>query len=357
MNTFIILLTQIHLFSASVDVIKNDLSASSVGLSASKAAVEETAFAINYNPAGLAFSQKTEIHATIANGFEDASYSYFVFSNQIKEKVFSEVGYPHIATSFYLADLGKIKINTLDDYGNITEKTINAEKDYVISLGYAEKLSHQTVYISPSVKSKLTTAAGLSIKYINSKLLEKYSASSFAVDAGYLGKLEDIGVNFGISISNTLGKIKYIDETYSLPVILRTGISYSKPTIMENKATFYLEYDRYITDKKNSLKAGIDYTIENHFSFRTGYKFLDDNKGLSVGIGIYASRFSLDIATVFYSIYKYTFLSISYKIPYDEDSTSIKKRSPQLDKFKEKQKVKEKNTLPQPSKEKIIIVF
>ncbi|MGC8867357.1 MAG: hypothetical protein ACP5PA_04000 [Elusimicrobiales bacterium] len=346
----------INLSSASLDILKNDFSASLVGLSSSKAAVEEAIYAINYNPAGLSFSQKAEFYATLSNGFDNASYSYFAFGSQIGKKVFSDIAYPHIAASFYLSDLGDIKLRTLDDYGNITEKNINAEKDYILSLGYAEKISQQTVYISPSVKSKFISAAGISLKYLNSKLLERYSASSLAFDAGYLGKLEDIGLNFGISLSNTFGRIKYISESYKLPVILRIGLSYSRPTIMESNATLCLEYDSYITDKKNSLKAGIDYTIKNSFSFRTGYKFLDDNKGLSLGISIYALNFSLDIGTTFSSVYKYTFFSIGYKIPANEAEGSIKQKSPQLNKFKEK-KAKDKTNTSIPSKGNTIIVF
>lgn len=350
----LVLLISKFLSAASVDVLKNDFCASNVGMAGSKSAVEESICAINYNPAGIAFSDKREFHISVSNGFEDASYSYTAFGTEIKHKILSEFSYPKIAASVYLSNLGDITIRNLDNYGNISEKSLNAEKDIIFTLGYAEKLSKETVYLIPSTKSSFISAAGVSFKYINSKLLEKYSATTFTFDAGYMGKLVDIGLNFGFSVSNTLGKIKYIEEKTDLPVILRAGVSYSKPTIMENKFTTSLEFDRYLTDSINSLRLGIDYTIENSFSFRTGYRFLEDNKGLSIGIGIYASNFSFDIATVLSSVYKYSFFTIGYRIPSSEESSEKPAKSKQIEKFKEKQK---ESTPPPPSSEKLIIVF
>lgn len=342
-------------YASSLDVLKNDYSAAVMAVSGAKASVEEGVYAINYNPAGIAFSNKLEATISASNGFEDASYSYLATTFEIPYKVFSELSYPHSGFSIYLSNLGDITTRTLDNYGNIIEKNVNAEKDTILSFAYAEKLTDETVYLSPSMKSRFEGAAGITLKYINSTLLSKYTANSLAVDAGYLGRFTDAGISFGISVSNTLGKIKYYKEEYKLPQIIRAGISYSKPTILENKTTLLLEYDNYITDKKSSLKFGIDYTIENVFSFRLGYKFLEDNKGLSVGIGLYAGSFSFDISTAFTSVYKYSFFSVTYKIFKQNQIKEIKK-SPQLDKFKEKQK--EKTTPPPlPSKEKTIIVF
>lgn len=338
---------------ATLDILKNDYTAYVAAVGGANGSVIEGVYALNYNPAGLAFSNKLEATLSASNGFDDATYSYIGAGFQIPHRILSEFSYPHTAFSIYLSNLGRMIERTLDENGNITEKRLNAEKDIIVSIGYAEKLSKETVYISPSVKSTFESAAGITFKFINSTLLDRYKANTIAVDAGYLGSLNDIGLKFGLSISNSFGKIRYYKEQYKLPQIIRAGISYSRPTIFENKTTFLTEYTTYPTQKQQSLRLGIDYTIENAFSFRVGYKLLEDNKGLTLGIGIHMGGFYLDISTAFTSVYKYSFLSVTYKMLGETKSPQMK-RSHQLDRFKEKQQEK---TPPSPSKEKVIIVF
>ncbi|MCX7641874.1 MAG: PorV/PorQ family protein [Elusimicrobiales bacterium] len=354
----ILLLTTILILNlklSGLDILKNDFNALVVGMAGSNAAIEEGISALNYNPAGLAFGKKFETSLSLSNGFEDASYSYISTAIEIPYKILSEFSTPHCGMSIYFSNLGNMKIRTIDNSGNITEKNTSAEKDTIITFGYAEKLTEQTIYISPSTKSKFEGAAGISLKYINSTLLSKYSANSLAADVGYIGKLTDVGITFGLSLSNSLGKIKYYKEEYKLPTIFRIATSYSRPTILENKTTISIEYDSYLTDKKQSLKLGIDYTIEDIFSFRTGYRFFDDNKGLTLGIGLYTHNFSFDIATTFTSVYKYSIFSVTYRLGNFQDKPTPKK-SPQLEKFKEKNREKTP-PLPSTNKEKTIIVF
>lgn len=342
------------LYSASIDVLKNDFNAISSSLSGANSSIQSGIYSLNSNPAGLVFGGKTEFITSVSNGFEDAKYSYLGSSFEIPINILNEKFYPQLGVSIYLTDLGTIKSRTLDNYGNISEKNIDAEKNAIFSFGYSEKVNDEITYLTPSIKSRFEGSIGLGFKFIKSTLLSNYSANSFAIDAGYMASLSDIGLSFGISAIN-IGKIKYLDENNDLPQTLRVSVSYSRPTILENQTTLYLGYDSYVVDKKQSFKIGLEYSIENIFSFRTGYKFLDDNKGLSVGIGLYTGNFSFDISTSFASIYKYSFLSVSYRIPKKEKTTKEKKR-PQLDKFREKQKDKY-TPPPQPSKEKVIIVF
>lgn len=349
----IIFLIILNLYSASLDVLKNDLNAVTASLSGSNSSIQKGISSLNSNPAGLIFGEKKEFITSVSNGFDDSKYSYIGSSFEIPINIITEKNHPQIGFSVYFTDLGSMKVRNLDYYGNISEKNIDAEKNLIFSFGYSEKVNDEITYLTPSTKSRFEGGIGLGFKFIKSKLLSKYNANSFVIDAGYMASLADIGLNFGLSAIN-IGKIKYIDEKNDLPQTLRFSLSYSKPTILENQTTLYLGYDNYITDKKQSLKIGLEYSIEKVFSFRTGYKFLDDNKGLSLGVGLYAGNFSFDISTSFTSIYKYSFLSISYKIP-KEEMKKEKKRT-QLDKFKEKQK--DNYTPPlQPSKEKVIIIF
>lgn len=349
----LLVLLNLSVFSASIDILKNDFNAISSSLSGANSSIQKGVYSINSNPAGLIFGQKAEFVTSISNGFEDARYSYFGSSFEFPINFLNEKFYPQVGFSLYLSDLGNMKVRTIDNNGIISEKNINSEKDLVFSIAYSEKTNDEITHLTPSKKSRFEGGLGFGIKFIKSKLLSKYSARALAIDIGYTAKLEDLGLNFGISVVN-IGNIKYLDEKNKLPQTIRASVSYSKPTILENKTTLYLGYDNYIADKAQSWKVGFEYLIENIFSFRSGYNFLHDNKGLSLGVSLYAGKFSFDISTSFTSVYKYSFLSISYRIPKEEKLKEKKKTH--LEKFKEKQKEKEPD-LPQPSKERVIIVF
>lgn len=357
---YIILLSQaVNIYSnSSVDILKNDVSAKVISLAGSNAVTSYDIFSVNYNPATLGAIKETQAAFNQSNGFEDSKYSYISFGTPLPFKVISDFSNPYIGFSAYIANLGDMISRTIDNNGTITEKTISSEKDTVITLSYGEKVyKENNIFISQGLKSNFESGVGLGIKFINSKLLDKYSANTIALDCGYYGDLTDIGAKFGISLSNTMGSIKYIEEKYNLPTILRVGLSYSKPTIMEQSAEASVEFDRYINDKKNSLKLGIEYTIEKIFSVRAGYKFLDDNKGLAVGVGFFAGNFSIDLGTVFYDVYKYSSVSLKYGFGAKEEVK--KEKSKELKKFIEKQTPDNKTQLKpkEKSTKDTIIIF
>lgn len=340
----ILLVLQINIFpNSSIDILKNDISAKIISIGGAGSVVNNDIFSINYNPGALSSLNRMQIGINYSNGFEDANYSYIAFGSPLPTKIISDISYPYLGMSIYVSNLGKLTNRTIESNGSITEKTINAEKNTIITFAYSEKINSNTLMISPQLKSKFDSGVGIGIKIINSKLLEKYSATAIAVDSGYYGNFVDLGVDFGISLLNTIGNIKYIKEKYNLPTTFKIGASYSKPTVMDQWTKVYLEFDRYVVDKKNSLKLGVEYTIENMFSARMGYKFLDENKGLSIGFGFFVGNFSCDIATVFYDIYKYSSLSIKYSFG---TVTEKKKHSKELKKYIEKEERKQ----PQPTK-------
>lgn len=353
--SLILLISQINIFSnSSIDILKNDISAKIISLGGSGSVVNNDIFSINYNPGTLSLLNKPQIGINYSNGFEDASYSYIAFGSPLPTKIISNISYPYLGMSIYISNLGDLTNRTIQSDGRITEKTINAEKNTIITIAYSEKINSNIVIISPQLKSKFDSGIGLGVKIINSKLLEKYSATAIAVDGGYYGNFVDLGLDFGISLLNTIGSIKYIEEKYNLPTTFKIGTSYSKPTVMDQWAKVYLEFDRYVVDKKSSLRLGVEYTIENMFSARVGYKLLDENNGLSIGFGFLAGNFSCDIATVFYDIYKYSSLSIKYSFGTIEEK---KEHSKELKKYIEKEEKKQPRPTNPSSYDNQIIVF
>ena len=344
---FILLIFSKILYSnSSLDVLKNNVSAKSISLGGASSVTETDIFSTFSNPAVLSVVESYQVGVNYSNGFEDANYSYLSFGIPLNQKVISDISKPYIGFSIYLTNLGDMTQRSIIN-DTIVEKNISTEKNKIFIFSYAEKIDRQTTYITPKLKSNFESSIGFNVKLINSKLLE-YSANTYALDIGYFGSLTDIGLDFGFSLLNTLGKIKYIEEKNDLPTTFKAGVSYTKPTIMENKTKFAIEYDNYIVDKKNSLSIGIEYNIENVFSAGAGYRFIDDDKGPSFGVSIYHGGFEASISTVFYQVYKYTSFSIRYSFGKKEEKDEKEKVSRPLKKIIDEDKGIQK---AKPSKE------
>lgn len=352
-SIFLILYTGYSNSNSSIDVLKNEVDASVIALAGANSVLNKSIYSIHSNPANLSELNYKSAGFNISNGFEDAKYNFLTFGIPLNIKGIGEISHPYMAASIYMTDLGDLTYRKILDDGTIQQKTISAEKNMVFSISYAEKVYREKTYISKGLKSDFEHSFGLTLKFVNSKMLDKYSADTFAVDLGYKGSLTELGIDFGLSVLNTLGKIKYIRESNDLPTTLKTGIKYSRPTIMDQKVAIYTEFDRYLVDKYNSLRIGLEYLIEGKMSFGVGYRFLEENKGLGIGVGLFADRFKLNVATTFFDVYKYTSFSVSYNFGPGIETEA--KESKSLKIFKEKRKKEEEKAKEKPKN--YIIVF
>jgi len=298
--------------TTSIDILKNDVSPRAISLGGGYVAIADDVYAIYYNPAGLATLISPEVSFSYNSGFEGASSNFLALASPLPIEGFSGLGKGVLAGSVYLTDLGSFDYRYINPDGSIYTHKYSAEKNTIVSIAYGEKASQgesKFKYYNAYLEHYL----GIGFKYVKSILLDKYDGSAYAVDAGYKVIEPNLGISFGASILNTMGRIKYIEEKYPLPSILRLGFAYQKPTIMEQKLTSTIEYDRFLNDAKSSFKLGLEYHLQQILNFRLGYKLLEENKGFSFGIGLFSGNFSLDFSSSFLSLYNYSNVSISYK--------------------------------------------
>jgi hypothetical protein len=108
--------------------------------------------------------------------------------------------------------------------------------------------------------------------------------------------------------------MKYLKIADPLPSILRLGVSYERPTVLDQSILLALEGDLYMAESLKSLRAGLEYHFENIFNLRLGYKALEDNKGPAMGIGVHYEGFSLDLGmSLANEIFNTSQVSVSYK--------------------------------------------
>lgn len=299
--------------SAGVQVLKTDVSPRALGMGGAFVAVGDDVYAANYNPAGLGQLYLPEASAMYMSGFDDSKLQYMSFGLPLPVQGFSGFDKPVIGISALFSDSGRFVYNPIDNAGNINSVSMDAESTRVLALSYGEKIYSGDVNLE-GYRAKIDQYLGLSVKYIGSELLETYSASALAFDAGWLMREPNLGLSLGASISNFGSGLKYFRETTPLPTILRIGMAYQPPTVMSQSLLLSAEADLYMQESCKSLRGGLEYRFQEVFNLRAGYRAAEDNSGPALGLGVHYESFALDFAmTMGGEVFNTTQVSFSYK--------------------------------------------
>lgn len=191
-------------------------------------------------------------------------YNHYIF-----QKVEIPEGEPYYAS---LNSAWKLKneivgvgINYFDE-GNIfiNDTKKKAHTELLLCVSYGKK------FISNPVVS-----TGLTLKYLESQLIEKYTAKTFLIDIALYSKYHNFG--FGFAVKDLFGKIKYIQQTEELGSKYIIGVSYKIKS-------FLLASDVTYSSLNNcwNISTGIEYQLYNKLFLRAGY----NNSIISVGFGI-----------------------------------------------------------------------
>ncbi|MCG2725165.1 MAG: PorV/PorQ family protein [Elusimicrobia bacterium] len=307
--------------------LKTDISPRALGMGGSFVAVADGIYNVTYNPAGLGKLYLPEVSAMHLAGFSNNQMQFIAIGSPLPILGLSGIGRPGLAFSALFENDGSFterSISPID--GSIDTKKMNAEKNMVLALSYGEKVFDEDVNIE-GYNASIKQFMGLSVKYLNSTLLEEYSASSFLFDAGYLLTETKIGLSLGASLSNVGGKLKYISENEALPTILRLGVSYFKPTIMDQTLLLSMEGDIYTNEKLKAIKFGLEYHFQKVFNLRLGYKAMDDNSGFAMGMGLSHKGIELDFGmSVSNEVFNTSQISLTYKFQGFKGYKPAKKR-------------------------------
>lgn len=231
---------------------------------------ETGASSFHYNPAAPSNLAAPQISFMGQKGIADDLYGSLFY------------GHPTVLGSFSLGavyySLGDIQlVNT----SNVST-TVNAEKDYALSLNYAEEFFG-------------ALGTGITIKYLNSKLVDAVSATSFAFDVGIKSRLENDRLALGFSVLNIGSDLKYLDAPEPLPLTVRLGGSYRLNFQDAGRAILALDL---VKERENDFKKfiGADYIWNELISVRGGYKIGQEEGNLSAGFGFVTAGFTIDYA-------------------------------------------------------------
>ena len=299
--------------SAGMQILKTDLSPRALGMGGAFASIADDAYTMDYNPAGLGQMYMPEVSAMYSNGLEGATLTNFVYAMPVPLPGFTGLSKPGAGLSLLMADAGSFDLRLIGAGGAVTEKSYDAQKDMVLSFGYGEKVASDEVKSGKS-EFNLDQYLGMNVKYVRSTMLEHYSASALAFDAGWLMMEPRLGLAAAVSLANLGGGLKYDSESTQLPSILRLGLSWQKPTVMDQSLLLAAEADVYAAESRKSLRFGAEYNFEKVFSLRAGYRAMDDNGGITFGLGVHYEDVGIDFATTSGGeVYNTSQVSLSWK--------------------------------------------
>ena len=238
---------------------------------------------IYYNPAGLASILNSQFGAMHTEWIDDIRYEFAAGALGMREGVFG--------VSATLLTMGELEGRTAT--GELSDDF--RAYDFALQCSYGKSLGDKRL-------------AGISLKYIRQSIEEEI-ANGVAVDLGLQQKLTN-NLNLGLSLRNLGPNMKFIEESYNLPLSMGLGAGLNFGGV-----TLALDTNYEIIDRNMELSFGTEYAPIRFIALRGGYlisalKNTSNNNmgevfktkdGLSGGMGIRVLNYSLDYAVVPYS--------------------------------------------------------
>ena len=259
-----------------------------VGMGAKSAAMGEAyttmakgAGSVFWNPAGLVDMGKRNFYLAYNSWPADISISGIAFAINLKN-------FGTVAISSILLNTGDMLITTVEDPEGLSGQKFSIV-NYAAGISYARFLTDHL-------------SVGATAKLIHEKYFD-YGYNSWALDLGTIYRTGFHGLKIGMSILHFGKDIRfsgsYYDysdpklapgekksfETYSLPINFRVGFSIDAWQSGKNKLVTAAD----MVHSNNNLEQynwGIEYSFNDLFFFRSGYKFRMDEGGFSLGAGI-----------------------------------------------------------------------
>jgi hypothetical protein len=235
--------------------------------------------AVHFNPAGLSRMRHAESNFTQFNMIADITYNNLSLATPVFE---DWGGFGLSATSV--------------NYGDIDRTTINSNNNPNRQGTFgADDLSLSGAYGFPITDS---VSLGLTYKYIR-QTIGSFESTSQAFDAGMTIRSGIKGLQFGLSARNIGGEVKFNEESDPLPTTYGAGVNFRTPVRWGADEFSIGGQFVWATDAEPHLAGGLEYTIAEIVSLRTGYNGGPDaGDGFSLGGGVNVGDFSVDYAFV-----------------------------------------------------------
>lgn len=204
--------------------------------------------ALYYNPAGLAYPGVADEKSSA--GAYQIMASQALLTEGVSMTQVGVVNRP-FGVSLTHMSLGGIEQRTTETAA--PEATVGAS-GLALGVSYATKVGGVGV--------------GATGKYIRESIAN-YSASAFALDLGALYRFETRPISLGLDLANMGTPLRYIDQSYPLPMIVRVGAAYGLTKDFPH--AIVLQFDKPYGEGLNA-RLGFEYRGFGPIALRAGYR-------------------------------------------------------------------------------------
>ena len=263
--------------TSGAQILKMAVGAKAVGMGESHVAAADDVYSTYWNPAGLSHVDAIQLGFMHNEWFEGIRYEFLGYVQPAGD-------FGTLAGSVSYVSMGEL--DKTNEQGNI-EGTFHPY-DILVVASFGRRLNE-------------VISAGVNVKFLQEKI-DTEKAQALAADFGALYFVPDSSLTFGVNIQHVGTKMKFVDESFSLPLNVKFGATY-RPR--DSDLTFAVDVNRPIDNDPN-IGLGAEYRIMGIFNLRSGYRYtvggndLGTASGLRAGIGVEVRDYKFDYAFVPY---------------------------------------------------------
>jgi hypothetical protein len=289
--------------------LSTSLDARASGLARAVTAVYGNSSALFYNPAGMAgIDHSFDFTIGRVNFIADINYIYGTAAYVPGQGEWGVFG-----LSFISVDYGDLMatMRAENEQGFIDLGLYNPQA-YAIGFGYSKSLTSQ-FSIGAQIKYVKQDLGGGFVDFNSdqSGVVIETNQDVIVFDFGVLYNTGFKSLNFGMSIRNFSEEIKYLQETFQLPLTFRIGLSMNTLDLTDlnpDEHSLLLSVDAsHPRDYSEQVGFGLEYIFMKMFALRAGYEFPNDEHGFSAGVGFHKDisgvNFGLDYAYTPFGIF------------------------------------------------------
>jgi long-subunit fatty acid transport protein len=262
-----------------------------IGMGSAYVALADDPSSLYWNPAGITKVKGVGFIVDHTKWIADIDYNFLGLTYNLGD-------YGTIGLSFTTSNIGEMKVTTIEQPEG-TGETFNAT-DAAFSLAWAIQLTENF-------------AIGFNPKFVYQSIWQT-SSSAIAIDLGVQYVTPFDGMILGMSISNFGTKMQlqgsselvlydpdptttgnnssipaYLQtDSWELPLNFRVGVAYEPLKLDQHRILIALDA-LHLSDNYESVNVGGEYTFNDMFSIRGGYKSLflnDSEESFSFGAGL-----------------------------------------------------------------------
>ncbi|WP_337873007.1 PorV/PorQ family protein [Ignavibacterium sp.] len=273
-------------------------------LSDAMTTVQNNSASMLYNPSAMAeMNRLVDYSFGTTRWIADINYIYGTAALNLFDGQYGVLGLSLVAVDYGEFN-GTIVANNDDGYIDVGTYKPTA---IALGIGYAKSLS-QKFSVGGNIRF-VRQSMGTSVVTLDANgyaVTREHKAEVLSFDFGMLYHTGFKSLDFGMSIRNFSKEIKYIDESFQLPLTFKIGLSMNLIDLTEfdrGMHSLLLSVDAsHPRDYPEQVSFGMEYTFLNTFSIRGGYTFPTDEQEFSAGVG-----FKQELADVNFAIdYSYT---------------------------------------------------